>query len=697
MTDASPTAESPQLGPYHIETLVGEGAYARVYRAVDERLNRTVALKILKPTLLGDPDAVRRFLREAQVAAGLFHQRLATVLDAGEAGGYYYLAMRYVEGPNLAQVLAERGPLPWDEVVRLTQQIAEALSVLHAQGIVHRDLKPQNILLEHGREVVLTDFGLIHALHNSGLSTHSTALVGTPAYIPPESWEGQKATPQADQYALACVVYEMATGKVLYDGPSTPAIMRKHFGEPPLPEVWPEGVPAGLGAVLRKALAQDPEARYEDIRAFAAALARLGAATQSQKIGKEPVDRSVRTTAVSRTISTSTSPPVTEEPKSPLIPGQRQSAWMRAGLAVAGLAMVFLFGLLLSRPWREQNPGRDQLPTSTLAATSVGVAAPEGSANSSSQNDCSRSDVFCVGLVTDLGTIDDRSFNQSAWEGVKMAQEKGIADQIDYIETKDANDYEANIELFARNGYDVIVTVGFALGEATETMADRYPNLMFIGVDQFQFDSKANVAGLIFHEDQAGFLAGALAGMMTKTNKVAAVLGTNLVPPVVAYGTGYENGAKYVNHNVEVITTYHPGDLTVAFTDPEWGAYTAKQAIDRGADVIFGAAGRTGNGAIIEAAQHPGVYCVGIDIDQWYTVPEARSCLVSSAIKLVASGVFDLIQKANSGNFPSGNYYGEVGLAPFHDFDSHIPQSVKDKLTEIREGLADGSISTGYP
>ncbi len=327
-------------------------------------------------------------------------------------------------------------------------------------------------------------------------------------------------------------------------------------------------------------------------------------------------------------------------------------------------------------------------------------AAQQEAGKEAAELDCASPDVFCVGLVTDVGEIDDKSFNQSAWEGVKKALDEGIADKIDYIETKDAKDYEANIQLFADKGYDVIVTVGFALGEATRNMADRYPKIMFIGVDQFQPDAKPNVAGLIFHEDQAGFLAGALAGMMTKTNKIAAVLGTDLVPPVVAFGTGYENGAKYVNPDVEVLMTYHPGGLDVAFTDPAWGASTARQAMDQGADVIFGAGGKTGNGALIEVASRAQagerVYCIGVDTDQWYTVPEARPCLITSAMKLITDGVFELIKAAKDGNFPSGNYFGKVGLAPFHDFEDDVPQEVKDKLEEIRKGLEDGTIDTGW-
>jgi basic membrane protein A len=165
---------------------------------------------------------------------------------------------------------------------------------------------------------------------------------------------------------------------------------------------------------------------------------------------------------------------------------------------------------------------------------------------------------------------------------------------------------------------------------------------------------------------------------------------------VVAFKEGYENGAKYINKDITLISTYHPGGLDVAFTDPEWGATTAKQAIDQGADVIFGAGGKTGNGALIETAGKTGLFCIGVDTDQWGTVPEAHPCLVSSAMKLITPGVVDLVTMAKDGKFPKGNFVGTVGLAPFHDFDSKVTQEIKDKLAEIDKGLQDGSIKTGY-
>jgi basic membrane protein A len=355
------------------------------------------------------------------------------------------------------------------------------------------------------------------------------------------------------------------------------------------------------------------------------------------------------------------------------------------------LYTLFALLLLATMVLAACQPAATQEPEATEAVTEEPAA------------DCKSADVFCVGLVTDVGEIDDKSFNQSAWEGAQQAAEE-LGGQSKPIETKDAKDYGANIDLFAQEGYDVIVTVGFALGVATAEAAAKYPDINFIGVDQFQAwaftedtaDDVPNLAGLIFHEDQSGFLAGALAALMTKSGTIAAVLGTDLVPPVIAFKEGYENGACYINPDLNYISTYHPGGLDVAFTDPEWGASTARQALDQGADVVFGAGGKTGNGAITEVASQEGAYCIGVDSDQWETVPEAHACLISSAMKLITPGVVELVKAAQTGSFPAGNYFGGSGLASFHDFDSSIPQEVKDQLAAIDASLKDGSISTGY-
>jgi basic membrane protein A len=323
-------------------------------------------------------------------------------------------------------------------------------------------------------------------------------------------------------------------------------------------------------------------------------------------------------------------------------------------------------------------------PTPTITSTLPPIVTEE---------DCPKPELLCIGLVTDLNKLMDHAFNQSTWESLEVVQEETQA-LVNYIETTDANDYLANIATFAEKEYDLVVTVGFSLGPATMEAARNYPATYFIGVDQYQSVTLPNLAGLIFHEDQAGFLAGALAAQMTKTGIITGIYGSN-IEPVVAFHDGYLYGAQYINPDISVLSTYHPAD-DIAFNDPDWGAATASDAIEQGADVIFAAAGRTGHGALIETASYPGLFCIGSDIDQWETLVDAHACLISSAMKLPGEGVRELIQSFWQGNPASGNYYGPVGLAPFYAFENLIPQDVKDRLSEIITALRDGSLPTGY-
>jgi basic membrane protein A len=299
-----------------------------------------------------------------------------------------------------------------------------------------------------------------------------------------------------------------------------------------------------------------------------------------------------------------------------------------------------------------------------------------------------------VGLVTDVGKVDDKSFNQSAWEGVERSKKELSAD-TKYIETTDAKDYAKNIEQFTNDKYNVLVSVGFALGDATIAAAKKYTSIKFIGVDQFQAPGQElpNLAGLIFDEDKAGFLAGALAAQMSRSGTIGQVLGTDVVPPVVKFGKGFEAGAAYAKPGIRVLTWYHPGGLARGFTDPEEGKKQALQMISQNADVIFGAGGQTGNGALLGCAER-NVLAIGVDTDQYLTVPQAQKVLLSSAMKLITPGVFDLVKAAKDGQFKGGNFVGQVGLAPYHDQEKNVPEQVKGKMAEIDRGLKDGSIKT---
>lgn len=312
--------------------------------------------------------------------------------------------------------------------------------------------------------------------------------------------------------------------------------------------------------------------------------------------------------------------------------------------------------------------------------------------------DCASEDMFCVGLVTDVGKINDESFNQSCWQALQRAEEE-LGARIEFIETANAKDYGLNIATFAGEKFDVIVTCGFDLGDATLEAAKNYPETNFIGVDQFQEEPIGNLAGLNFPEDQAGFLMGALAAMMSRSHRIGAVCGPDGVPPVWRLGQGFQAGAAYIDEAqgtfTEVFVVYHDfGDE--AFMDPEWGASTATAMLDEGVDVVFGCGGLTGNSAIITAVQAD-AYVIGVDTDQYLTVPEAAPRMLSSAMKLITPGVFELIKLSREGKLPSGNYAGDAGYAPYHDLENEIPDEIKTEMEIIYAGLLDGSITTNVP
>ena len=312
---------------------------------------------------------------------------------------------------------------------------------------------------------------------------------------------------------------------------------------------------------------------------------------------------------------------------------------------------------------------------------------------------CADAEVFCIGLVTDTGKVDDKSFNQAAHEGAKKAAEE-LKGFYKYVETQDAKDYAANMAQFTNKKYDAVVTVGFLMTDATIEAAKASPDTKFIGVDQFYDPAKVtvkNATGIQYPEDQAGYAAGYLAGLMTKTNKIGQVLGLE-IPPVQKFAKGYEAGAKASNPGISVATVYHPaGDN--AFNDPTWGAAEAQKQLGQGADIIFGAGGNTGNGALQEVAKADGAgeskFCIGVDTDQWNTVPAAQKCLITSATKELSQSVTDTLKTAQKGDFEGLTTMGSAGLAPFHDFDSKIPADVKTKVEKVVSDLKSGALTTG--
>ena len=263
-----------RIGRYQVIRDIGSGGFAAVYRALDTVLEREIALKVMFPFLAADPTYVDRFQREAKVAARLEHPNIVPIYDYGEFEGKLFLVMKLMTGGSLEEELSI-SRLPFDRALNITTQIAAGLDFAHGRGIVHRDVKPGNVLLDEHGTAVLGDFGLVKALSGTAVSqTLTDTITGTPAFLPPEIWNGEKASPASDIYALACLVFEMLTARRLYDAPTPPGIMLKHFQPPDLISGWPDSVPGGIQDVLKKGLAPEPKDRFPSAGEFASELAK---------------------------------------------------------------------------------------------------------------------------------------------------------------------------------------------------------------------------------------------------------------------------------------------------------------------------------------------------------------------------------------------------------------------------------------
>lgn len=255
-----PLAPGSRIGQYEILEPVAGGSMGEVYKAKDLRLGRTVALKFLPADLSRDPDARRRFQREAQAVAQLDHPHVATIYDTGETeGGRVFLALAFYEGETLQQKL-ERGPLPLPEAVGIARQIARGLAAAHQRKIVHRDIKPSNIVVLPDGTVKILDFGLAK-MSDATLLTRLGSSPGTPAYKSPEQTRGEKADPRSDLWALGVVLYEMVAGRVPFGGEYEQAVIYSILNEPMRP--LDDSVPADLAEVIRKALEKNADARYQ--------------------------------------------------------------------------------------------------------------------------------------------------------------------------------------------------------------------------------------------------------------------------------------------------------------------------------------------------------------------------------------------------------------------------------------------------
>ena len=267
-------------GRYRLEEVIGRGGMSTVYRATDDQLGRTVAVKVLLPALADqDPSYAARFQREARAAAALASAAVVTVYDTGVDEASQYIVMEYVDGQSLADALRDERPLPLPEAVRIAERVAAALAAAHAAGILHRDIKPANVMVGSDGTVKLLDFGIARKLDGTTL-TQVASVIGTAAYMAPERAVGEAGDARADIYSLGCLLYAMLTGRPPFSGEVAAAVLHQQINVPPrAPSELRSAIPPALDALVLRMLAKSPEDRPNSVREVGSRLAELTLAT----------------------------------------------------------------------------------------------------------------------------------------------------------------------------------------------------------------------------------------------------------------------------------------------------------------------------------------------------------------------------------------------------------------------------------
>jgi basic membrane protein A len=361
---------------------------------------------------------------------------------------------------------------------------------------------------------------------------------------------------------------------------------------------------------------------------------------------------------------------------------------MLSGLRKKGavLALLFAFALVVAAC------GGDDDDTTTTTADG-GTAAPTTTSGEAA--------LICQ--VTDTGGVDDKSFNQSSWEGAQRAAEDfGATARV--LESQAETDYEVNINSFVDEGCDIIVTVGFLLGDATLAAAEANPGSNFAIVD-FAYDAPpANLKGLVFNTNEAAFLAGYLAAGMTQTGKVGTFGGIN-IPTVSIFMDGYARGVAHHNEvkgtSVEVLgwnIEAQDGSFTGNFESLDDGRAFAQSQVDEGADIIMPVAGPVGLGASQLASELGTFSIIGVDVDQTLTDPNNAAVYLTSVMKGLGESVYAAADEAINGTFTNELYVGTlanngVDIAPYNEFEDDVPQELKDEIEQLRQDIIDGTVS----
>ena len=336
-------------GRYRVLRRLGSGGMADVYCAEDTHLGRRVAIKVLHRRFAQDQEFVERFRREAKSAAGLNHPNVVGVFDRGEHEGTYYIAMEFLEGRTLKEIVAAEAPLAQERVIDLGLQILQAAGFAHSHGVIHRDFKPHNVIVDDAGHAKVTDFGIARA--GASEMTETGSIMGTAQYLSPEQAQGHAVTATSDVYSIGVMLYEMLAGRLPFEGDSAVAVALKHLSEPPAPiSHWRPDVHPALEAVVMAALAKDPSQRWQSAEDLAGGLEAARSQIEAGSNGQDTADfAAIPIPVADETAPTQlagTAAPMVAPVVEPAEERERRWPWYAIGLLVLALVGVLLYLIL---------------------------------------------------------------------------------------------------------------------------------------------------------------------------------------------------------------------------------------------------------------------------------------------------------------------------------------------------------------
>jgi basic membrane protein A and related proteins len=731
------------VGRYEIIDQLGFGGMAAVYLGRDTRLQRKVAIKFILTEMFPPvklDEILKRFEREAQILAGLSHPNIVQIYDFGEHDSVPYVVMEYLDGGTLRQRMDK--PLPYWQTAELLAPIANALAYAHREKIIHRDIKPANILLTSEGIPKISDFGIAKLLGiEQGVTLTGTGIgMGTPSYMAPEQWIGQ-STPASDIYGLGVVLYQMLTGSLPFQADTPGELLMKVLNEP-LPDlraVAPE-LPVEVNRVIQTALSKQPEQRYANMQEMERAL-HLLSHIPHHHLTEDTLPADLTTQFIDF-LPPDTAPLSSSDHQKNLVPlantledssessqaedqGPGKSTRVIPHLAWMVLAGVLILALLLGgfglRNRSLTSAGSEieppQLQTQAIEADELqvlldepaeeGVTTPGAAHSTSTPESAANTKPFVVDpgktkvcQVTDATGIDDRSFNETAWNGLLRAQEDfGV--QIQYLESLQETDYEIAVNAFLEAECDLIVTVGFLLADATAAAAEANPDQPFAIVDVDYLDFP-NVLGLAYSTHQAAFMAGYMAAGVSQTG-VVATFGGIPIPPVTIFMDGFYLGVMHYNEvkgaNVQVLgwnPATQEGLFVGNFESTDDGRILAESLMDEGADIILPVAGPVGLGSAAAAQERGNAWIIGVDSDWTLIASEYSDVILTSIMKLMDASVYDVTEQLIQGTFSGGVYVGTlendgVGLGTVNPA---VPAELIAEVEALRDEIIEGQVIT---